>query len=252
LSPAGQTTLLQQRVRTSGAAMVALEGPAELSGNQGGQTETQRAEPALPRARQKSPTNKGARSVCGGCEGNHQKIFSTAVATGPAATRASHISRDRRCNDSVRGPAGGPWNASGNVNVGGGRPRDRGCKFQPACCADNPEILIGTTAPAYIRLRAKGSHPVLRWANQNLLELKTGEIGEHYGRYRLHVPEAERAMAKSLKRYGQLSPVVVDHSCAGARGWHEPSRSGGVAGAAQELGVPASCSPGTAGPEGAR
>ncbi len=31
----------------------------------------------------------------------------------------------------------------------------------------------------------------------------------HYGRYRLHLPEAERAMARSLERYGQLSPVVV-------------------------------------------
>jgi ParB-like nuclease domain len=50
---------------------------------------------------------------------------------------------------------------------------------------------------------------VLRWANENLLQLKPEEIGEHYGRYRLHVPEAERAMAKSLERYGQLSPVVV-------------------------------------------
>jgi ParB/RepB/Spo0J family partition protein len=50
---------------------------------------------------------------------------------------------------------------------------------------------------------------VLRWADENLLHLRTGEIGEHYGRYRLHVPEAERAMAKSLERYGQLSPVVV-------------------------------------------
>ncbi|HSB16786.1 MAG TPA: ParB N-terminal domain-containing protein [Bryobacteraceae bacterium] len=50
---------------------------------------------------------------------------------------------------------------------------------------------------------------MLHWADENLLELKTGEIGEHYGRYRLHVPEAERAMAKSLERYGQLSPVVV-------------------------------------------
>jgi ParB-like chromosome segregation protein Spo0J len=50
---------------------------------------------------------------------------------------------------------------------------------------------------------------VLRWANENLLDLKTSEIGEHYGRYRLHVPEAERAMAKSLECYGQLSPVVV-------------------------------------------
>lgn len=50
---------------------------------------------------------------------------------------------------------------------------------------------------------------MLRWASENLLQLKPEEIGEHYGRYRLHVPEAERAMAKSLERYGQSSPVVV-------------------------------------------
>ena len=39
---------------------------------------------------------------------------------------------------------------------------------------------------------------MLRWASESLLTLKLEEIGEHYGRYRLHVPEAERAMAKSL------------------------------------------------------
>jgi len=50
---------------------------------------------------------------------------------------------------------------------------------------------------------------VLRWASEELLQLRVEEIGEHYGRYRLHVPEAERAMAKSLERFGQLSPVVV-------------------------------------------
>ena len=50
---------------------------------------------------------------------------------------------------------------------------------------------------------------MLRWASENLLPIKLEEIGEHYGRYRLHVPEAERAMAKSLERYGQISPVVV-------------------------------------------
>jgi ParB-like chromosome segregation protein Spo0J len=50
---------------------------------------------------------------------------------------------------------------------------------------------------------------VLRWSGENLLDLRREEIGEHYGRYRLHVPEAERAMARSLERYGQLSPVVV-------------------------------------------
>src|SRR5207249_2441290 len=42
---------------------------------------------------------------------------------------------------------------------------------------------------------------MLRWASENLLQLKPEEIGEHYGRYRLHVPEAERAMAKSLGRH---------------------------------------------------
>jgi len=50
---------------------------------------------------------------------------------------------------------------------------------------------------------------MLHWADDMLLHLKTEEIGEHYGRYRLHVPDAERAMAKSLERYGQLSPVIV-------------------------------------------
>ena len=50
---------------------------------------------------------------------------------------------------------------------------------------------------------------MLRWADNNLLQLKREEIGEYYGRYRLHLPEAERAMARSLERYGQLSPVVV-------------------------------------------
>src|SRR3974377_1238594 len=50
---------------------------------------------------------------------------------------------------------------------------------------------------------------MFRWASEDLLHLRPEEIGEQYGRYRLHVPEAERAMAKSLERYGQLSPVVV-------------------------------------------
>jgi len=42
-----------------------------------------------------------------------------------------------------------------------------------------------------------------------LVELAVEEIGSHYGRFRLHTPEAERVMSRSLRRYGQLSPVVV-------------------------------------------
>jgi hypothetical protein len=45
---------------------------------------------------------------------------------------------------------------------------------------------------------------MLHWASDGLLQLRPEEIGEHYGRYRLPVPEAERIMAKSLERYGQL------------------------------------------------
>jgi len=50
---------------------------------------------------------------------------------------------------------------------------------------------------------------VLHWADEDLPKLECQQIGEHYGRYRLHLPEAERAMARSLERWGQLSPVVV-------------------------------------------
>jgi ParB-like chromosome segregation protein Spo0J len=50
---------------------------------------------------------------------------------------------------------------------------------------------------------------VLRWAEDGVRELALEDIGEHYGRYRLHIPDAERAMARSLERYGQISPLVV-------------------------------------------
>jgi ParB-like chromosome segregation protein Spo0J len=67
---------------------------------------------------------------------------------------------------------------------------------------DELDILIRSRRRDY-------SQPVQCWADENLLELECKEISEHYGRYRLHLPEAERAMARSLERYGQLSPVVV-------------------------------------------
>jgi ParB-like chromosome segregation protein Spo0J len=50
---------------------------------------------------------------------------------------------------------------------------------------------------------------MLRWAEEGIRQLALEDIGEHYGRYRLHLPDAERAMARSLERYGQISPMVV-------------------------------------------
>jgi hypothetical protein len=59
----------------------------------------------------------------------------------------------------------------------------------------------------------KDRRQVLQWSIEKQFELKPDEIGEHHGRYRLHMPEAQRTMAKSLERYGQLSPVVVCMRC---------------------------------------
>jgi ParB family chromosome partitioning protein len=39
--------------------------------------------------------------------------------------------------------------------------------------------------------------------------LDLDQIGDRLGCFRLHQPKAERAMAASLRRYGQISPVVV-------------------------------------------
>jgi ParB-like chromosome segregation protein Spo0J len=39
--------------------------------------------------------------------------------------------------------------------------------------------------------------------------LDVDQIGDRLARFRLHQPEAERAMVASLRRYGQVSPVVV-------------------------------------------
>ncbi|MBI3178628.1 MAG: ParB N-terminal domain-containing protein, partial [Deltaproteobacteria bacterium] len=42
-----------------------------------------------------------------------------------------------------------------------------------------------------------------------MLGLDVDEIGDRLGRLRLHQPQAERAMVASIKRWGQISPVVV-------------------------------------------
>jgi ParB-like chromosome segregation protein Spo0J len=47
------------------------------------------------------------------------------------------------------------------------------------------------------------------WPAGEIRSLTLDEIGEDYRRYRLAVAEAEEAMARSLRRYGQISPIVV-------------------------------------------
>jgi hypothetical protein len=44
------------------------------------------------------------------------------------------------------------------------------------------------------------------WEDIAMQPLPVEVLGEHYRRYRLADPAAEEAMARSLRRYGQLSP----------------------------------------------
>ena len=43
----------------------------------------------------------------------------------------------------------------------------------------------------------------------DLIALALDDVGEHFARYRLRSPALERALEVSLRRYGQMSPVVV-------------------------------------------
>ena len=47
------------------------------------------------------------------------------------------------------------------------------------------------------------------WPEESTRALLLSEFDERFRRYRLSVPEAERALVDSLKRYGQMAPVVV-------------------------------------------
>ena len=47
------------------------------------------------------------------------------------------------------------------------------------------------------------------WPEESTQALLLSEFDERFRRYRLSVPEAERGLVDSLKRYGQMAPVVV-------------------------------------------
>jgi hypothetical protein len=49
----------------------------------------------------------------------------------------------------------------------------------------------------------------MHWDEGNTRPVALAELGQRYRRYRLADPEAEEAMAGSLRRWGQLAPVVA-------------------------------------------
>jgi ParB/RepB/Spo0J family partition protein len=57
----------------------------------------------------------------------------------------------------------------------------------------------------------------LRMKEQCMEEIAVSEIGEKYGVYRIVNPRTDRAMVKSIRKYGQISPVV----CVKGKGGYE-------------------------------
>ena len=49
----------------------------------------------------------------------------------------------------------------------------------------------------------------MQWDEGIVRPVALAELGQRYRRYRLADPDAEEAMAGSLRRWGQLSPVVA-------------------------------------------
>lgn len=118
--PTGETALLQPGMPAGGPSLVALEGPAAIPDDGGGQAEAQRAKPALPGAGPE-PEARGETSSSEGCEGHPSRIFFRAPVTARAATWSSIEPGDHRCSASVRRSVDTHSSASGSGNGAGGR-----------------------------------------------------------------------------------------------------------------------------------
>ena len=70
---------------------------------------------------------------------------------------------------------------------------------------DNP-----VPAPvSFLRIGEQGEAAFMSWHDGIVRPVSLDELGQRYRRYRLADPDAEAAMAGSLRRWGQLSPVVA-------------------------------------------
>ena len=76
----------------------------------------------------------------------------------------------------------------------------------------------------------------MRWDEGIVRPVALAALGQSYRRYRLADPPAEEAMAGSLRRWGQLSPVVAcarRHAVGIAR-WLQASGGGAAGGRADD------------------
>jgi len=89
--------------------MVAVEGAAEVPGEQEGQGQSKGRTPPSARKNQAPTRTSGRREDAS--EGHHPKIFSMAPVTAPDAMKPLPVLAALRCSGSARGSVGGHWSA---------------------------------------------------------------------------------------------------------------------------------------------
>ena len=114
------------RMPASGAAVVAVEGAAELPGDGGGQRKTPTGKAGVTANASKSGNKRRSQKPFRKPRGSSLNNFFRALLRPAWLLRGiRRANRDRRCGASVHGPAGAPWNASGSASGAGARRRGR-------------------------------------------------------------------------------------------------------------------------------
>jgi len=232
-TPMSAGAVLRGGLPKSGEEVEGLEESKAIPKERSRPKDTPRAEPSLSNAlgRAEVEGRKLSRRDERGREGHRPAKNLSILVTVLGATRDFRERVARRCNDFAQVLAGERFTAFWRGNGDGKRAFEQSLGALEGTCACELDILPrGATKPSLSwPQREEGGEPERNGlllfsrmkerrglsssetmvADIQLVELAVEEIGDHYGRFRLHTPEAERAMARSLRRYGQLSPVVV-------------------------------------------
>ena len=165
-----------------------------------------------------------------------RKIFPASLVGGPAAMFCFRCSRVCRSSVSVAAYAAWPCGAfstakhtgmsgAGDAMVQAQRVLDHPRRHDvfADCLTVSPDLICLSTKrrrewagsvypgpPSFLRFfEVVRGECVMRLDHGEAQPLALEELGERYRRYRLSDPAAEEAMARSLRQYGQLTPVTV-------------------------------------------
>ena len=87
------------------------------------------------------------------------------------------------------------WSAPGNASGAGARWRHTDCRHGLVPAGDKPDLLSQRRTQLTFDLSIERNFASIALGQRESAASQSEDIGEHSGRHRLHVPDAERAMA---------------------------------------------------------